>query len=51
VRQLVSRKFSAWLERMENAHLVLLSTEDGGEIVGHVGVVEMNALGCVIENL
>jgi hypothetical protein len=30
---------------LENAHLVLLGTEDGGEIVGHVDVVEMNALG------
>jgi hypothetical protein len=29
----------------EDAHLVLLGTEDGGEIVGHVDVIEMNALG------
>jgi hypothetical protein len=45
VRQLVSRKSGACLGGMENAHLVLLGTEDGGEIVGHVDVVEMNALG------
>ena len=45
MRQLVSRGFSAWLEMMENAHLVLLGTEDGGEIVGHVDVVDVNALG------
>jgi len=51
VRQLVSRRFSAWLEKMENAHLVLLSTENGGEIVGHVDVVEMNALGRGEDNL
>jgi hypothetical protein len=44
VRQLVSRKLGACLGRIENAHLVLLGTEDGGEIVGHVDVVEMNAL-------
>ena len=51
MRQLVSRRFSAWLEKMENAHLVLLSTENGGEIVGHVDVVEMNALGRGEDNL
>lgn len=33
----------AWLQMMGNAHLVLLGTEDGGEIVGHVDVLEMNA--------
>jgi hypothetical protein len=38
VKQLVSRKLSACLGRIENAHLVLLGTEDGGEIVGHVDV-------------
>ena len=43
MRQLVSRKFSAWLERMEKAHLVLLGTEDGGEIVGHVDEVPVDA--------
>lgn len=36
---------------MENAHLVLLGTEDGGEIVGHVDVVEMNALVEGVEDL
>jgi hypothetical protein len=45
VRQLVSRGLGACLKRIEYAHLVLLSTEDGGEIVGHVDVVEINALG------
>ena len=44
MKQLVSRKFSAWLSGIENAHLVLLGTEDGGEIVGHDDVLEMNAL-------
>ena len=51
MRELVSRKFSAWLETIKNAHLVLLGTEDGGEIVGHVDVVEMNALGEGVEDL
>jgi hypothetical protein len=45
VKQLVSRKLSACLGGREDAHLVLLGTEDGGEIVGHVDVIEMNALG------
>jgi hypothetical protein len=45
VRQLVSGWSSACLEGIENAHLVLLGTEDGGKVVGHVDVVEMNALG------
>lgn len=34
----------AWLETMENAHLVLFGTEDGGEIVGHDDVLDTNAL-------
>ena len=32
------------MRTMENAHLVLLGTEDRGEIVGHDDVLEMNAL-------
>lgn len=34
----------AWLQTMGNAHLVLLGTEDRGEIVGHGDVPERNAL-------